>query len=427
MKKCLAIIFAAALLINLVTACGKGKQTGSSESSSDNKGNSAVTINYYGRPDDKGVESTIVANFEKQNSDVKVNYVELPDSSGDRLKTISTVLQSGDDSIDVFAGDVVWPPIFVSAGWVIPLDDYLKPDELNGYLAGPLSAFQMQGKTYGLPFMADTGALYYRSDLLEKYGKSAPKTWDEMLQTASEILKKEGNKDLRGYSSYWKQAESLACVAIEIYWANGGNIVDENGKSIIDESKMTATLAMMQNMMKTENMTVDGIETFGTAESRAVVTAGNAIFTRDWLSGYAPFNDKEASAAAGKMEIAALPGNGTLGGWGVMVSEYSKNKDAAVRFAKFRASYESQVLANEITRIVPTIKSMYEDKAVLELTPYLPKFIPVLEQARPRPQSPYYAELSGIMQLEIHSVISGLTTPEQSAANIKQQIDALLN
>ena len=57
--------------------------------------------------------------------------MELPDSSNDRLKTINTVLQAGDASIDVFAGDVVWPPIFSSAGWVIPFDDYLEEGELD--------------------------------------------------------------------------------------------------------------------------------------------------------------------------------------------------------------------------------------------------------------------------------------------------------
>ncbi len=426
MKKAVSITCAAMLMFSMLTGCGGSAPSSSSAATSETSGE-PVTINYYGRPDDNGVESAIVANFEKENPDIKVNYVELPDSSNDRLKTISTVLQVGDSSIDVFAADVVWPPIFVSAGWVIPLDSYVTQEDLDQYLAGPLSAFQMQGHTYGLPFMADTGALYYRSDLLEKYNLPIPQTWEELMTTAQTILEGENNPDLRGFSSYWKQAETLTSCALEVYWAKGGDVVDENGASVVDEAKMTEALTLMREMMDTPSMTVDGIETFGTTESRNVVTAGDAIFTRDWLSGYAPFN-AEGSEVAGVMDITSVPGgSGTLGGWGVMVSAYSKNPDAAVKFAQYRANYESQVLANEMTSIVPTLKAIYEDPAVLETTPHLPEFLPVLEKSRPRPLSPYYAEISGIMQLEVHSVVSGLSEPADAAANIKNQVDTLLN
>ena len=40
--------------------------------------------------------------------------------------------------------------------------------------------------------------------------------------------------------------------------------------------------------------------------------------------------------------------------------------------------------------------------------------------------SPYYAEISGVMQLEIHSVITGMTTPEEGAANIVQKVAKIL-
>ena len=161
----------AALLIGtmvLTAGCGQkgadqgaagGAEQGASQAASGGSQSGPVTINYYGRPDDNQVESTIIKAFEDSHPDIKVNYVELPDSSNDRLKTINTVLQAGDASIDVFAGDVVWPPIFASAGWVIPFDEYIAEGELDDYLPGPLSAFQIQGKTYGLPFMADAGAL----------------------------------------------------------------------------------------------------------------------------------------------------------------------------------------------------------------------------------------------------------------------------
>lgn len=424
----------AALLIStmvLTAGCGQkesaqgaGQGTGQGAGQT-TAGSGPVTINYYGRPDDNQVESTIIKAFEDTHPDIKVNYVELPDSSNDRLKTINTVLQAGDASIDVFAGDVVWPPIFASAGWVIPFDEYLADGELDDYLPGPLSAFQIQGKTYGLPFMADAGALYYRKDLLDKYGKEVPGTWEELIATAQEIVAQEGNPDLKGFVSYWKQNESLTSSMLEIYWEKGARIIGEDGSSVIDEALLAQTLTEMKQMMD-DGVTAAGIETFGTKEARDVMCAGDAVFARDWLSGYGPFNNPETSKAAGTVELAPLPSYGCLGGWGVMVSNYSKNKPQAVEFAKFRANYESQMTAFDLVDIKPTLKSAYEDKTLLEKKPELPQYLTALEQSRPRPQSPFYAEISGIMQLEIHSVITGMSAPADSAKKIVEQVNQVL-
>lgn len=421
----------AAVMTTMMVLTGCGSTDGTTESTKadvvDNGSTNeeTVTINYYGRPDDNNVESTIVAAFEEAYPNIKVNYVELPDSSNDRLKTINTVLQAGDSSIDVFAGDVVWPPIFASAGWVIPLDDYLEAGDLDDYLEGPLSAFQIQGKTYGLPFMADAGALYYRKDLLDKYNKEVPSTWDELIATATEIMEKENNPDLKGFVSYWKQNESLTSSMLEFYWEKGARIIDDQGNCVIDQKALEDTLTEMKGMMDS-GITAAGIETFGTTEARDVVCAGNAIFARDWLSGYGPYNNAETSKVAGNMEIAPLPSYGCLGGWGVMVSTYSKHPEEAVKFAKFRANYASQMIALDLVDIKPTLKSAYESAEVLEKKPELPKYLPELEKSRPRPQSPYYAEISGIMQLEIHSVITGITSPAEGAEKITTQVKGVL-
>ena len=244
------------------------------------------------------------------------------------------------------------------------------------------------------------------------------------METGREIAEQEGGR-MSGFVSYWMQNESLTCAMLEYYWEKGGEVIDEEGKSVLDEALLTETLAQMREAIES-GAAAAGTETFGTTEARNVVTAGNAVFARDWLSGYVPYHNEETSSVAGNMEITSLPSFGTLGGWGVMVSAYSANKEEAVEFAKFRASEEAQMIADDLADITPTLKAAYEDGPFLEKKPDLPKFLPVLENSRPRPQSPFYAEISGIMQLEIHSVITGMTTPEEGAANITQQVAQVL-
>ena len=180
----------AILVIMIMLAACSVFAGGSSE-----KEDGPVTITYYGRPDVE-LEREIIASFEAENPGIKVNYVELPSSSNDRLKTIQTVLQSQGTEMDVFAGDACWPAIFISAGWVEPLDDYITPEVRGGYIDTMLSAYTVNGRTYGLPFMADVCALYYRDDLLSKYGLPVPQTYDEILEYSIKAVS-DGSADSR--------------------------------------------------------------------------------------------------------------------------------------------------------------------------------------------------------------------------------------
>ena len=135
-RKIVAIILALCVMFSM-TACGSSEKVQNTlpreqKQNAAAEGTEAVediVLNYYGRPD-TDLERQIIADFEAENPGIKINYVELPSSSNDRLKTIQTVLQAGGTEMDVFVGDACWPSIFVSAGWVEPLDSYI---DASGY------------------------------------------------------------------------------------------------------------------------------------------------------------------------------------------------------------------------------------------------------------------------------------------------------
>ena len=219
----------AILVIMIMLAACSVFAGGSSE-----KKDGPVTITYYGRPDVE-LEREIIASFEAENPGIKVNYVELPSSSNDRLKTIQTVLQSQGTEMDVFAGDACWPAIFISAGWVTPLDEYISPSVRDSFISTMLTAYTFNGQTYGLPFMADVCALYYRDDLLSKYGLDVPETYDELLEASKTIMAGENNPDLYGWGYIGVQNETLACCFLSTYWALGGpDMVNEESEFVFD-------------------------------------------------------------------------------------------------------------------------------------------------------------------------------------------------
>ena len=410
----------AMFIIMLVIAACSVFAGGSSE-----KDEGPVTITYYGRPDVE-LEREIIASFEAENPDIKVNYVELPSSSNDRLKTIQTVLQSQGTEMDVFAGDACWPAIFISAGWVVPLDEYITQDVRDSFIDTMLSAYTVNGKTYGLPFMADVCALYYRDDLLSKYGLPVPATYDEIIEYSKIIMEGEGNPDLYGWGYIGVQNETLACCFLSIYWALvGPDMVNENGEFTFDYEIAEEAFELMRSFSFGENVSPAAIGSFDTTTLRNNVMAGNIVFDTDWLSGYARYNS-EASAVNGNMKIAPLPTNGAIGGWGVMVSAYSEHKEEAAAFAAYRASYESQMKALEMVDQVPTLKEFYNEETVPEGYGYLVDFLAPLSVARPRGLTPFYAAVSSRIQIEASAVVCDMKTPAEAVRDLESGIASVI-
>jgi ABC-type glycerol-3-phosphate transport system substrate-binding protein len=82
---------------------------------------------------------------------------------------------------------------------------------------------------------ATAGLLYYRTDLLEKYGfKNPPNTWNELTQMAQKIQEGERNggvKDFYGFLFQGSAYEGLTCNGLEWLASSGaGTIVESDGK-----------------------------------------------------------------------------------------------------------------------------------------------------------------------------------------------------
>ena len=140
------------------------------------------------RPD---VMRKIADEYQKRNPNVKVEVEVGGATSEAQQQYLSTVLSSKDSVLDVILIDVIRPAQWAAQGWAEPLDAYLGADKakmMARYLKAYADANQVNGKVVALPYFADSQFLYYRKDLLEKYKRPVPKTWDEMMETAKIIM-----------------------------------------------------------------------------------------------------------------------------------------------------------------------------------------------------------------------------------------------
>jgi multiple sugar transport system substrate-binding protein len=345
-----------------------------------------------------------IADFERQNPGVKVVSEVGPQSSTQLHDLLTQKLRNRDPRLDVFVMDVIWPAEFASAGWALPLDRYLPAAERRNFLPAPLAANEYRGQLFGLPLFIDAGLLYYRKDLLEKYGLTPPRTWQELVAHAKTILAGEKDTRLTGFSAQFKQYEGLVCNMMEYIVGNGGALWDEQRMtSAVDQPAALSAVRFVRDHIVGE-ISHRGVLAYEEPESLALFTQGQAIFHRNWPYAWAVANDDEASKVAGRVGMMPLPGfsPGTgaaaLGGWQIGVSRFSTKPDLAWRLAAFLTGKEVQRRIALATGRAPTRTALYDDSAIQKKIPQIKPLLETFGQAVARPTTPVYAPLSNIMQ-----------------------------
>ena len=123
---------------------------------------------------ERALWAPVVESFGKAHG-VRVEMVEGPNATDLRENMYTTALLAGDDSLDVVYMDVTWTSKFAAAGWLLPLDDVFRPEELSALLPQAVDAGRYRGHLYRIPVRTDVGLLYYRRDLLEEAGIAPPR------------------------------------------------------------------------------------------------------------------------------------------------------------------------------------------------------------------------------------------------------------
>jgi multiple sugar transport system substrate-binding protein len=375
-----------------------------------------------------------IADFEKENPGVKIVREIGPQSSTQIHDLITQKLKNRDTEMDLFVMDVIWPGEFASAGWALPLDRFFARAEQEKFLEAPIEANRYRGEIFGVPIFIDAGLLYYRKDLLEKYGVSPPRTWPEMVQHAKTILARERDPHLVGFSGQFKQYEGLVCNMMEYILSNGGALWDEKRlKSAISAPRAVEAVRFVRDQIIGQ-ISHRGVLAYEEPESMTLFTEGKAIFHRNWPYTWNIANDPQRSTIAGKVGMMPLPsfpagkGVATLGGWQLAISRFSKKPDLAWRFVSFMTSEAIQKRITMATGRAPTRSALYQDPQVVSKFPQLKSLLETFKQAVPRPTTPVYVPLSNIMQRFFSSALALPDSDiERRAAVAARDMDRVLD
>jgi trehalose/maltose transport system substrate-binding protein len=361
---------------------------------------------------------------------IKIDVVPHPAASDASYSQLARAFSSKSDSIDVAMLDVVWPGAF--APYLVDLKPKLGA-QARLHAAGIVANNTVDGKLVAMPWFGDFGILYYRTDLLKKYGYSKPPTtWTQLFAMAKKIQdgEQKSNPNFYGFVFQGNSYEGLTCDALEWVASSGGGQFIDGGEVTINNPKAAAILDLFRvNIGKT---TPRGVTSYQEGEAHNAFVGGNAAFMRNWPYAYS-IGAGAGSKIKGKFSVTTLPHGpggkpvGTVGGWQLAVSKFSKNPDAAIEFVRYMTSAPVEKFDAIFNTNVPTIPSVAKDPAVVKANPYLkPQIATVARVTRPaRYLKTHYNEGSKDIYQGISRILNG--TPAQNVLpGVQAQLDRLI-
>ena len=132
-----------------------------------------------------GTSPKQIEQFNDSHPNGKVIVHELPDSADQQRQQMVQNTQIKNPKMAVLSVDVVWTAEFAAKQYV----EALPPDQFptEGFLKATVDSATYFNKLYAYPSTSDGGLLYYRKDLLDKYGLKPPTSFDEMKAACDKI------------------------------------------------------------------------------------------------------------------------------------------------------------------------------------------------------------------------------------------------
>ncbi len=421
-RRGLAGAAAVAVLSSMLAACGSGD-------------GGTPTLTWYTNPDSGGQAEIASRCTEAAEGRYRIETATLPREASAQREQLVRRLAANDSSIDIMSLDPPFIPEFAQAGFLAPIPEDVAERVTEDVVESAIEGSTWDDELVAVPFWANTQILWYRTSVAEAAGldMTQPVTWDQLITAAQDQEKLLGVQGIR--------AEALTVWFNALIESAGGSIIAENST---DPEQIVLGLDSPEGVRAAEVMRqISDSGVTGPALSTANEDSTATGFESEdggFVVNY-PFLWPRALAAveAGTMDQsvpddygwAVYPqvdeGNESAppyGGINLGIGAFSENVDFAYEASECITSTENQAYYFVSNGNPASDTTVYEDPAVLEEFPMAPVIQQSLEQAAPRPQTPYYSEVSGGLQREYHPTTS--VDPESTPQSATDFITAVL-
>ena len=408
LKKALAMGLATVMAVGMLAGCGSSGGSSDGDGSSEGEASKDVTIWYYWETEGHQVALDKVIKDYNESQDtyeVTAKYVPFAD-----FKKQLSIGASADELPDIAILD---SPDHASYATMGIFEDLTGKFDVDNYYEGTVNSCTLDGKLYGVPFVANCLALYYNEDMLNAAGCSVPTTWDELMDTAKALT----TDSVTGLAFCSVQNEEGTFNFVPWLWSTGASSyeLDSEGgikaltfaKELIDSGVMSKectnwTQGDVMNQFISGNvaMMVNGPWQIPTMQEEAP--------DLNWKVTLIP-KDSEYASVLGGENYAVIKGGNTEGALDFL--QYSTAEDQ-VKFLMDSFGYISadQTIA----------ENQFE-----EGSPYEP-FVEELKYAQPRGPLAEWPSVSDAISLAFNEVMTGASTPEDAAAKAQETIDGIV-
>ena len=393
---------AAVLLVTAGVLAGCGGDSGG-----------ASTLTWYINPDAGGQAEIAARCTEAAGGRYTIETALLPRDAASQREQLIRRLAANDASIDLMSLDPPFIPEFAAAGFLAPV-----PDDVAERVTEDVVESAVAGSTYddelvAVPFWANTQVLWYRKSVAEAAGldMEQPVTWEQIVEAAESQGALVGAQGAR--------AESLTVWFNALIESAGGSIIAENaedpeqiqlgldtpeGERAAEIMKMVAESEAAGAAFSTanEDSSATGLESenggfnvnypfvYQRALSAAEAGTLDQSVPDDYGAAIYPRVDEDTEAAP------------PYGGINLGVGAFAEDPALAYEAAECIVEDENQAFYFLNDGNPASATSVYDDPEVLEQFPMAPVIRESLELAAPRPQTPYYNEISVGIQRSYH-------------------------
>ena len=382
---------------------------------------SGIVLNVY-----KYQEQTFEQVVERCNEHAEGRYtIELHllprDADGQREQLVRR-LAASDDAMDILGLDVTWTAEFAEAGWILEWTGEDLQAAVGGVLPGPLATTTWDGRTYAATANTNVQLLWYRSDLVPE----PPGTWDEMLAMAEE-LEAAGEPHVVAFTG--AQYEGLVVGFNTLLASYGGRLVSEDGTTATVDGSTVRALELLSRFANSAAAST-ALSNAREAEVQALMENGFAAFELNWPYVWAAMRQNNPGLvehfrfARYPSVVPGEPARVTPGGLNYAVSAYSRYPAEARDAILCLRNEESQRFLALNAGTPPSIEALYGDPELREAYPMLDVILDELQNAVPRPKTPFYQNISTIVAAALSPPLA--IKPREVAEELERQIQAAL-
>ena len=371
------------------------------------------------------VVAELIPEFERLHPGIRVELQQIPwTAAHEKLLTAF----AGRVTPDIAQLGSSWVPELVALGALEPLDKpvaaskVVRPDD---FFAGIWGGNVINGRTWGVPWYADTRILFYRRDLLRAAGFSdVPDNWADWVKAMRAVKQRGAKRDFAIFLPI-NEYEPLLALALqqpEPLLRDGGRYGNFQSPGFVRASEFYLDMFRQGLAPRATNTQISNLhDEFAKGHFAFVITGPWNIgeFKRrmpperqdDWMTAPLP-------GPTG-------PGVSIAGGSSLAIFARSERKAAAWKLVEYLSRPEVQVRFFELTGDLPPRRSAWA-APLLARDPYAKAFEEQLERTEAPPAVPEWERIGQQMRIVSERAVAGQITPAQFRATLDADTDAML-